>query len=61
MFQKAGINLNGPVVLYCNTSVTASIVAFAAFVIGHEKIPVYRGSWMEYSQRKEEELKNQPQ
>lgn len=59
MFQKAQINLKEPVILYCNTSVTASIVAFAAFLIGHEKIPVYKGSWIEYSQRKEEELKSQ--
>lgn len=59
MFQKSGINLKEPVILYCNTSVTASIVALAAFLIGHEKIPVYKGSWTEYSQRKEEELNNQ--
>ena len=37
---------------------SASIVTFAAFIIGHDKIPVYRGSWVEYSQRKEQEMQN---
>ncbi|RMZ95209.1 3-mercaptopyruvate sulfurtransferase [Brachionus plicatilis] len=55
VFKNAEINLNEPVIFYCNTSMSASIVTFAAFIIGHAKIPVYRGSWIEYSQRKEQE------
>lgn len=61
MFKKAEIDLNGPLIFYCNTSMSASIVTFSAFIIGHEKIPVYRGSWIEYSQRKVQELENQSQ
>lgn len=58
MFTKAEIDLNSPVIFYCNTSMSASIVTFAAFITGHAKIPVYRGSWVEYSQRKEQEIQN---
>lgn len=55
MFKKAEIDLTKPTILYCNSSITASSVAFAAFLIGYENIPIYKGSWTEYSLRKQEE------
>ena len=46
-FAAAGIDLTRPLVATCGSGVTASAVAFAAHLLGHE-VPVYDGSWTEW-------------
>ena len=40
VFQNAGIDLNQPLVATCGSGVTASILAFAAYIL-HKDVPVY--------------------
>ncbi len=40
VFEQAGINLDEPVVASCGSGVTASVLAFAAYIL-HKDIPVY--------------------
>lgn len=40
VFEQAGIDLDQPLVASCGSGVTATILAFAAFIL-HKDVPVY--------------------
>lgn len=48
---RAGIDAGKPVVASCGSGVTAATVAFALYLIGHERAAVYDGSWTEWGGR----------
>ncbi len=47
-FEKSGVGPNKPIVCICRSGITASVVFFAAHLIGHSEIAVYDGSWAEW-------------
>ncbi|MCI0430097.1 MAG: 3-mercaptopyruvate sulfurtransferase [Rhodospirillales bacterium] len=47
-FAAAGIDLRKPVTASCGSGVTASVLALALHLIGHEEVAVYDGSWAEW-------------
>jgi thiosulfate/3-mercaptopyruvate sulfurtransferase len=49
LFEKAGINPGQPVIATCGTGITACTLALGAAITGHEHMPVYDGSWYEWS------------
>lgn len=50
-FEKAGVDLGKPMTATCGSGVTACVLAFALFLLGHEDVPVYDGSWAEWAER----------
>lgn len=56
LFENGGVDLSRPMVVYCTSGMTATAVAGAAHILGKD-IPVYYGSWIEWSQRAPEHLK----
>ncbi|XP_053377775.1 thiosulfate sulfurtransferase-like isoform X2 [Mercenaria mercenaria] len=56
LFDVAGVDTCSPMVVTCNTGMTACCVAAAMHILGQD-IPVYYGSWTEWRQRAPEELK----
>ena len=48
LFAGAGVSLDRPVVASCGSGVTACALAFAAYLIGHERTAIYDGSWSEW-------------
>ncbi len=53
VFDRAGVDLNKPLVSSCGSGVTACTTAFAAFLIGKEDVAVYDGSWAEWGNRED--------
>ncbi|XP_078607375.1 3-mercaptopyruvate sulfurtransferase-like isoform X1 [Branchiostoma floridae x Branchiostoma japonicum] len=51
MFSASGVDLARPLVATCGSGVTACGVALAAHLCGKEDVPVYDGSWSEWSKR----------
>jgi len=47
-FERAGVDLEQPVVASCGSGVTASALAFALHLLGHDRVAVYDGSWAEW-------------
>lgn len=47
VFDAAGLDLNRPLVATCGSGITASVIVFAAHLLGHE-IALYDGSWTEW-------------
>jgi thiosulfate/3-mercaptopyruvate sulfurtransferase len=47
-FQKAGIDLERPVVTTCGSGVSAAVLALGLHVLGRRDVPVYDGSWTEW-------------
>ncbi|NIJ21834.1 thiosulfate/3-mercaptopyruvate sulfurtransferase [Sphingomonas naasensis] len=47
VFAEAGLDLDKPLVATCGSGITASVIAFAAHLIGRD-VPVYDGSWSEW-------------
>lgn len=47
VFEAAGIDPDKPLVATCGSGITASVIAFAAHLIGRD-VPVYDGSWSEW-------------
>ncbi|XP_059147616.1 thiosulfate sulfurtransferase-like [Physella acuta] len=49
LFDAAGVDLTKPVVATCQRGMTACAVALAAHILGKVDVPVYNGSWCEWS------------
>lgn len=47
-FDAAGVDLKKPMATNCGSGVTAAVTAFALYLLGHEEVPVYDGSWAEW-------------
>jgi thiosulfate/3-mercaptopyruvate sulfurtransferase len=47
VFDAAGVDLTQPLVATCGSGITASVIVFAAHLLGHE-IALYDGSWTEW-------------
>jgi thiosulfate/3-mercaptopyruvate sulfurtransferase len=47
-FADAGIDLAKPVIGTCGSGVTSAVLAFAAALVGHNKMAIYDGSWSEW-------------
>lgn len=47
-FEGAGVDLNAPIVTTCGSGITASVLLFAARLIGKVDVRLYDGSWMEW-------------
>jgi thiosulfate/3-mercaptopyruvate sulfurtransferase len=48
LFAHAGVALDRPIVTSCGSGVTACALAFALYLIGHERAAIYDGSWSEW-------------
>ncbi|MET0308999.1 MAG: sulfurtransferase [Sphingomonas sp.] len=46
-FEAAGVDLDKPLVATCGSGITASVLVFAAHLLGHE-VALYDGSWSEW-------------
>ncbi|XP_065175866.1 3-mercaptopyruvate sulfurtransferase-like [Sycon ciliatum] len=51
VYASFGIDLNKPTIMTCGSGVTATVLAFTAFMAGQQSIPVFDGSWTEFVQR----------
>lgn len=51
IFIAAGISPNTPVITSCGSGLTAAILAYGLFLIGHIDAAVYDGSWSEWGAR----------
>lgn len=49
VFKKAGVDPAKPVVTTCGSGITACILALGLAIAGNEHVPVYDGSWYEWS------------
>lgn len=47
-FDEAGLDLKKPITASCGSGVTACVLAFGLYLIGHEDAAVYDGSWSEW-------------
>lgn len=47
VFDAAGLDLTQPLVATCGSGITASVIVFAAHLLGHE-VALYDGSWTEW-------------
>ena len=48
LFADAGLDLDRPIVATCGSGQTASVVLFAARLLGAERTALYDGSWSEW-------------
>ncbi|GFS25049.1 sulfurtransferase [Elysia marginata] len=49
VFESSGVDLSVPAVVYCQEGKTSCTVALAAFMCGIRNLPIYMGSWAEWS------------
>ncbi|MEP6785552.1 MAG: sulfurtransferase, partial [Sphingomonadales bacterium] len=47
-FEAAGVDPMQPIAATCGSGITAASVAFAAHLLGNDKVAVYDGSWSEW-------------
>jgi len=47
-FKDAGVDLSKPITTSCGSGVTASVSALALYLLGHDEVAVYDGSWAEW-------------
>lgn len=48
LFKEAGVDLARPLVTTCGSGVTASVLVFAAHLMGKSDVRLYDGSWQEW-------------
>jgi len=53
IFEKAGVDINKPVVTTCGSGITAAILALALARLGKERTALYDGSWTEWGGRED--------
>ncbi|TCS64107.1 3-mercaptopyruvate sulfurtransferase [Varunaivibrio sulfuroxidans] len=46
--DEIGLDLGKPIVSTCGSGVTAAVNAFALYLLGHDQVAVYDGSWAEW-------------
>ncbi len=46
--DQAGLDASRPIVASCGSGVTACVVSFGLYLLGHTKVAVYDGSWTEW-------------
>jgi len=51
MFDKAGIDLDKPIITSCGSGITAATLRLALMTAGARDVAVYDGSWAEYGAR----------
>ena len=49
--KKAGIAFEKPIAACCGSGVTACVIAFGLYLIGHDGVAIYDGSWAEWGNR----------
>ncbi len=47
-FEAAGVDPTQPIAATCGSGITAATVAFAAHLLGNDKVAVYDGAWSEW-------------
>jgi thiosulfate/3-mercaptopyruvate sulfurtransferase len=47
-FDKAGVDLDKPIITTCGSGMTAAVVLFAAHLLGKNDVSLYDGSWSEW-------------
>jgi thiosulfate/3-mercaptopyruvate sulfurtransferase len=53
LFERAGVDLDGPIVTSCGSGVTAAVVALGLAIVGRPDVAIYDGSWSEWGAREE--------
>ncbi len=48
-FEDAGVDTAKPMVTSCGSGVTAAILTLALYLIGHERVAMFDGSWTEWA------------
>lgn len=51
VFAAAGVDPTAPLVASCGSGVTAAVLALALARLGHDRTPIYDGSWAEWGGR----------
>ncbi len=52
-FTEAGVDFARPVVTSCGSGVTACVLNLGAYLLGHEQVALYDGSWAEWGNHPE--------
>lgn len=52
LFEKAGVDLNRPVVTSCGSGIAAATLSLAAEILGAEDVALYDGAWTEWAGHK---------
>jgi thiosulfate/3-mercaptopyruvate sulfurtransferase len=60
IFDKAGVDINKPIVTTCGSGITAAILALGLARLGKERAAVYDGSWTEWGGRDDTEVVTGP-
>ena len=51
LFAGAGIDMDAAVTTTCGSGVTASALTLGLYLLGHQDVAVYDGSWSEWGSR----------